>query len=311
MDAITGHPSTATPLPERRRMRTRKFWAIVMALIIFGAASSLTLLDFERSECVIGHPVKTVPVYTPVELMNNPYGGNTYLNMTLTPTQGNPVGPMYSVSSGGLTVISRPLISIFASVMVVPGPDAHNYSQVGGAFRTFNWTVYPATNQTTFTFGAPTVCTDRYVAAATIYGPQDGMDFITVNVTNNTTDASEAHFPSIPVGATLPPNTTMMWFENGFVSANYPEVDTCGKTSPTVITINGTVSVPISFTTTIGNQNVTIDGRLYWTNQGQPANHLIGATMTYVFPANFGIWQIYSPSGTNTPGALAFQYHPC
>ena len=311
MDAIIGHPSTATHLPERRRKRTRKFWAIAMALIIFGAASSLILLDFERSKCVIGQAVKTLQIYTPVGLMNPPYGGSVTLNMTLTPTPDNPVGPMYSFSSGGLTVISRPLISIFAYVMLGPGPTGGNYSRSGGAFRTFNWTVYQATNQTIFTFGAPTVCTDKYVAAATIYGSQDGLDLFTVNVTNNTTDASEAHFPSIPVGATLPPNTTMMWFENGFVSANYPVVDTCGKASPAVITINGTVSVPISFTTTIGNQNVTIDGRLYWTDQEQPASHIIGPTMTYVFPANFGIWQIYSASGTNTPGALAFQYHPC
>ncbi len=259
----------------------------------------------------MGHAVKTVQVYTPVALMNPPYGGSVALNMTLTPTKGNPVGPMYSFSSGGLKVTSTPLVSIFGRLMFGPGPVGGNYSGSGGAFRIFNWTVYPVINETAFTFGPTTVCTTKYVAVATIYGPQDGMDFSTINVTNNTTDASEAHFPTLPSGVSLPPNTTMMWFDNGFHFANFPSVDTCGKTSPSVITVNGTVSLLISFTTLIGSRNVTLDGTLYWTNQDQPAGNMIGPTMTYVFPANFGVWQIYSPAGANTLGALAFQYHPC
>ncbi len=124
-----------------------------------------------------------------------------------------------------------------------------------------------------------------------------------VSQTNMTTDLNESHY-----GAHIPGRPyARVWFDNGYHGSNYPSVDTCGRSDDSTIAVNGTVQVPIAVSFNVEGTNITAHGTLQWGNQGLTDS----PTMSYVFPAGGGSWQVYSPSGSNAPGALAFQYSPC
>ncbi|MCL4325044.1 MAG: hypothetical protein M1144_06255 [Candidatus Thermoplasmatota archaeon] len=273
--------------------------AIILILIVGLVAVAVAYLAFERVECSLGTAVSSDVMITPVALFNTPYGGNATTNLG---------SPTFTFGSGGL---------VFATAISSAGLPSGVYGTgkapylPEGLFTAYNWTLYSVKNSTVFTTSQAQPCTTGFVAAPAIQNGQSTKWYSTndIAIPNATTDLGEAHFPPLGTGPS-PFNLTYhpdVWFNNGFQTANYPAVNSCGLSGTQEITIKGTVSFPISVSLPGPNgHNVTVRGSL--TYSSRDANQ---PTLQYEFPGNTGSWQIYSLAGTNTSGPLAFQYTPC
>lgn len=168
-----------------------------------------------------------------------------------------------------------------------------------GEFSDFNWTIYGVANATVFGLTSNAYCTAPFVAEpqSQIVNGFYGNYLIPPNSTTDMGEPNRSH-SSIYFGI---PSVT---FDNSFHYCNYPNVTTCGRSADVTIRVNGTVSIPISVSLSVGGHNVTAYGSMEWTNYGWSSQI---QTMTYEFPANFGTWEVYSASGPNALGALAFQ----
>ena len=290
--------------PRPISVRAWKPFAIAVILIV---VLSLVLdigvyVAYERVECSLGGAVSTEMMITPIALLNTPYGG---LAWTFNG------GPTYTFASGGLvlaTTIGSPQMSFGTS-----SNGKWTYLPVG-EFSGFNWTLYSVKNSTVFTTSQAHPCTTAFVAApaASTRMPGQPIPWIEVaplTLPNNTTDLGEPHI-ALSVHGPYPYNLsayTAVRFDNGFHTPNYPTVDTCGSSVPQEITVNGSVSIPISVSLSgPSGHNVTVSGTFTY-----PSGVSNDTVMHYYFPANAGSWDVYSPSGTNVSGALAFQYYPC
>jgi len=88
-------------------------------------------------------------------------------------------------------------------------------------------------------------------------------------------------------------------FIDNFAVANRGNVSTCGTSAQNLLTFATSVAVRIPFS--VGNQNYT----LAYTIPFLLSYH-------YLFPGNFGTWQIDNLSAPGGPGGgWAFSYSPC
>ena len=246
-----------------------------------------------HTSCLLGNPLGTKILNTPFFFMNVPFGGNASVNSAFTP------GPAYAFASGNLDVSHTPWTYMgtgyegLSTIQSPPHPP-------GGFYSDLNWTVYSVENQTVNGSGTNGACTQKYVAEA---NPMDDRNFTGFEfmLNNNTTDAGEWHQPYGEANSSV-------WIDNSFHGPNTRSIDTCGQSNNTTVSVNGSVQLAIEVTIPVGSQNVTAYGTMEWSN-GVWWNQV--ETLTYDFPANFGTWEVYSPSGPNTQGAWAFQYYPC
>ena len=115
---------------------------------------------------------------------------------------------------------------------------------------------------------------------------------------NNTTDLNEPHFAIFFKGTSEASRSLL--FNNSYSASNTPPVDTCGGPSQ---------SLPL---VTVGRLQVWSLAIIDGVNYTIPYKLSIEQTFHYVFPANFGTWQVdnlSAPGGSG--GGWAFSYSPC
>lgn len=293
-------PLTPQALPtSRRKVQKRTVVIVVIAVIVVIMLLIVGVWVFtvsaQGTRCALGKPIYTGSYWGPDMLVNRPYLGNT--TGTLSPN-----GSFYNFESGSLdlnasvqTWWNNPVGQAWAESNT---PTDGTWVQLENVH--YNWTVYSVSNTTGPAGG--TACTTAFVAAPGSLNRSGGSDVALsrISLANNTTDTGEADCVGIP---------SCVWFDNNFRGSNYPSVDTCGVDHSVTIAVWRPVHIPIAITFPYQGKNFTASGTLSWSLLGWNSAPL--PTMNYVFPANTGTWQIYSPSGTGVPGAFAFQFEPC
>jgi hypothetical protein len=320
-----GMPSTLTlqqpvvPVSSGTKATHKKWRAVLLVLlvvVVVAVPSSIGVLWFTSLhstsiQCQLGQVVgQASQILTPAELVNAPYNGSAFANVSFAPTGG---GPVYIFASGGLQERAQPWPGTeaqggFLESFGTEAGHANGDPWSTGIFVQMNWTMYAVHNATVVGASKNAPCTTPYIAVPqpSVVNPIQMLGI--PPLTNYTDDASESHSLFDP-GQMPPPGQATVWFDNGFHAANYPTVDTCGRPGVT-LSYTGNVQVPIWVTIPVGGKNLTAYGELEWNNVPYFSNGP-NLTVDYQFPANAGSWDVYSPSGANQMGALAFQYHSC
>ena len=158
----------------------------------------------------------------------------------------------------------------------------------GGEFN-----VTPVENQTEFGPGANTPCAAPFSVSVSYWGgtvlggPLLGQ--------GNRSDANETG----TLNATIPPSTEQLGISNRFLSANGPSVSTCGTNAKSEWVNSTALSVTVPVTT----------GQLVLE---QPFTFQFQENFHYLFPGNFGTWEVDNLTAPGGPGGgWAFSYLPC
>lgn len=232
--------------------------------------------------CVQGPAVGSALIWTPVILLNSPYGGSasgsttTTTQVTIRIASGNP-------NYGGALVEVSSTNSITSNISVRNGA-------AGGSFELDNWTFYQANTVWAGGDGQDNPCTQPYVAKKTAYaGYTFNYKFFNEG---NTTDVNE------PTSITYKGHNSFV-FHNGW--------DTTRPADGSIADCN------LAYTYSVTTTNAATEGISY----SFPGTNIVSGTLTmstsssntytYNFPAN-GLWNIQylgSPMG-NT--ALAFYF---
>ena len=199
--------------------------------------------------------------------------------------------PYGGLAFGNATVPKGPLS---------PSRMAPNGYELGEANGSATWAGFRAEinlssqqNQTDWGFGQSARCNDQfsvsiqYLGGSVLGGPLLGS--------GNTSDVQE---PS-SLGYWTNPGDVNLTITNGFTSSTNPTVSTCGTSEMQKY------SVSVQFVVRIP---ATLDGKPYGISYSLP----IIETYHYVFPGDFGIWQVDNLSALGGPGGgWAFSYSPC
>ena len=282
------------------RRKKRLVWISLLAVLAVVLATIGASIALEKAECVLGTEVYSLKTPSPVAFLNRPYLGNATVMYS-----GDP-GPEFVFDSGSLQEESWPERATGSSNYAAGGsPPAGIWTLIQVA-TTFNWSVYTTENMTTTTTSSVAACTSAFVAMVHPTVPACcGVGSTEVSLPSNTTDVNEPNYLPDTWGP-----ASQVWFDNGFHGSNYPTVDTCGLNHSITINVSSRVHVPIGLTFPFDGHNVTVRGSLSWDMQGFQSSPT-PYPLSYTFPSGAGQWQVYSPSGTDLPGALAFQYSPC
>ncbi len=257
-----------------RRRRSRLIAVAVVSLIL-----ALTLPSFTagwapilHSSCGARDSITQQQGWVPAVLGNSPYGGRTYANGTVPADI--PGTPGYPAGS------SRLGIPIWDGMAV-------------GVFLDLNVSVSRSQNSTVWGPGSNVRCSGPYfVSWQAPYGVGRGAVQPTQIATpSNLSDVGEA--------STISTGGHSFVFANGFISANHPPISTCGTSGV--------------------SENVTAPGFIIWapiplnsSNPTVPIPLPFEVDFHYLFPANFGTWQIDDLSAPGGPGGgWAFSYSPC
>jgi len=166
-----------------------------------------------------------------------------------------------------------------------------------GSFFTVNATVYAQSNVTTWGPGTNSRCSQPFsigLSSPSIYALAGGG----ILGVNNTSDANEPSYALIYEGT--PNQIHSLTFDNSFGVANAANISTCGgpaRSLPLVLSNYLNVWFPV----TIRGQNLTV-----------PYTIPVTESYHYIFPADFGTWQVDNLSAPGGPGGgWAFSYSPC
>lgn len=148
-------------------------------------------------------------------------------------------------------------------------------------------------NQTELGFGqgvrcsAPFAVSIQYLGGIVLGGPLLGS--------GNMSDVQEP----TSLGYWTNPGDVNLTIMNGFVSSNRPSVSTCDKSEAQNYTASQSFLVRLP---------ATLDGKLHDLTYSLP----IVETFHYIFPGDFGTWQVDNLSAPGGPGGgWAFSYSPC
>lgn len=217
--------------------------------------------------------------YIPAVLVNSPYRGQGWGNGSFPST-------FPGVSNG----IPQP------DVWVAYGTGAEMGSALG-AFFTVNVSIESLGNVTQWGPGSNVRCLQPYIVGLTspsIYAEAGGS----MLGPNNTSDWGEPHFALIYQSTASQLQT--LDFNNSFESANSRSVSTCGGPAQSVSSVEPW-GLGVSFPLTLYGHTLNI-----------PFTIPVLESFHYVFPGNFGTWQVDNLSAPGGPGGgWAFSYSPC
>jgi hypothetical protein len=205
-------------------------------------------------------------VQIPSVLVNSPYGGNASGAVMLPP-------------------------GFLPGFLVGMGTGATNGGSTAAAFLS-NITVSVVKNGTVWGAGTNRRCSGPFeITLAPIGAPSLGIPLLGLG---NISDRLEPDllFPQSP---------DLIYFSNGFQSANWENISTCGGTAQ---------KLPLVFATYL-----TLSAHFAWggENHAVPFNlPMVSSQFEYEFPADFGTWQVDNLSAPGGPGGgWAFSYSPC
>jgi hypothetical protein len=226
-----------------------------------------------HSACTIGKTVIREQLYAPAILANSPYGGLVFDNGTLPASL--PGAPGYP--------------NAFSTL----GAPAWN-GTAAGAFFAVNLTIYQSENVTAWGPGANSHCNQPYLFEydpPNVSGGGGGVAFGPIPTPSHLSDNGEATSEDMALRTFI--------FSNGFTSSNAPNITTCGGAGQSL---------------SIGSPSFTVRAPLELTGENTSASVILPfpGSFHYVFPANFGIWQVDNLSAPGGPGGgWAFSYSPC
>ncbi|MEM3637637.1 MAG: hypothetical protein QXX17_01255 [Conexivisphaerales archaeon] len=249
-------------------------------------AKSDPYLQTSHWQCTLGNPIFTTQYWTPIILLNSPYGGSA------TGTSSTSVYAAFSIA--GITSSSQ---SSLANTI-----SAQNGEAVG-LFSLDNWTYYYGYNRLVPGEGKDQPCPGPYVAKDTYHsnkvitypllpaGSQSDTNEITSFIAQD--NQSGNYYPSIT-------------FSNGYTTNNDGYRNTCPGVS-TSVQVSNTVIAEESFSISASYKGVqySTNGLIDFTVTTSSSQ-----VYTYYFPGYFGIWYFDSLTGAAN-GALAFSYSHC
>jgi hypothetical protein len=281
-DETTDGQPPATPKWSRRR-KVSVATAIVACAVVAGLFLPTAIAGWAPVLHWTCHPGneagELANYYIPAALVNSPYGGSGWGNGTIP--VGSPLAP--GRASPGVTAIAF-------------GTGSLN-GETESAFFSLNVSFDRLSNDKKWGPGPNARCSQPFgvgFAAPSIYAEVGGW----IQGPNNTTDLNEPRYAILYEGT--PDASRSLLFNNSYTASNAPQVDTCGNPSR---------SLPL---VTVGRLQVWIPVTIEGTSYTIPYELSIEQTFHYVFPANFGVWQVDNLSAPGGPGGgWAFSYSPC
>jgi hypothetical protein len=266
-----------------RRKRRVVVGSVATAVVLIALVASSFATGFGipyHSSCTSSPRGTTDAFWLPLALLNAPYGGEGFLNSTF---QASTVG--YPNSTGLGESVSGGIAN----------------GTVWGGFVHDEATVYSLTNSTVLGPGPNTWCRSAYRIALAAVHPVDsfsGQIFTWPGGPSFGPALSDAAEPDLYNFSTASGDATST-FRNAFYAANSAEVSTCnGRSASRVVHVDG-------ITTWIG---LSSGGQSRALSLVVPVHE----QFHYVFPADFGTWQIDNLSEPGGPGGgWAFSYAPC
>jgi hypothetical protein len=273
------------------------FWTfivvgVVVASVLFVTEGPPGALLPRGTHCELGAEVGNYTIWTPLQLINIPDGGNvSYANdeWNITVTSG-------SLVLNALTPQRGPIIGGFE------GGSGENRAGLWVMYGDFNWTIYDASNSTSIG-GASGPCTQPYVAELMTPGGACGGWYV-VGLPDNTTDVGEPHiwngtstfngtetYPGCPVQT----SGTWVWFDSAFHGdrvGNDATIDwnLCGVPGYRSLVLNGIAEVPEILHVPFQGRSIAVTATLAWTNN-RAISTIQGATAGYLVPGGWN-WTI-------------------
>lgn len=213
--------------------------------------------------------VEDQPAQIPAQLLNAPYGGEVWGNVTARDgvfTSGSGSGFMFlgTGDSGG-------------------GVDWNGYEA--------NVSVFADQNRTVWGPGPNVRCPGPFKVELS----PDGA-FSTGITLVNPGNYSDEQLPDV----LFPGQSNAISFSDAFVRANSANVSTCGKQA---------------LAYQVESSYLTEWAHFSWNGENRSAEFnvpIVGSEYRYLFPANFGVWQVDNLSAPGGPGGgWAFSYSPC
>jgi hypothetical protein len=221
--------------------------------------------------CEASGPVATATFSVPLSILNTPYGGEGFVNSTI---------PM---DLFGNSPNANP-------PNFVRGWEANG--TIWGAFYKTNLTVYSDSNATSWGPGSNMHCSNPFILSLRLVSPGQGYEgaifawpgapMFGPNSTSDHLEPDQLNFSSAP-GDSTP------FFSNGFSGENAENITTCGGPEKRIPMQSDFIRILISF---------GIGGEI----QSQPVVLPFTQNFDYVFPANFGTWQVDNLSAPGGPG---------
>lgn len=281
MSAVQAETPTVQPPGASKWSRRRKA-SVITAIMAFLVAAGLFLpaavggwAPVLHWTCQKGSKVIDEVTWIPVILINVPYGGYASGNGSLPAEY---LGPNTLLPSAD-------------------GTDGINGS-VSGVIYAVWLNISTEQDVTTWGPGNNVRCTQAYTVAAGGTGPQPPGSYAGgIFGPGLRSDVAEPHVFTFGSG---PSNQTVL-FSNGFTAANSETISTCGGPAANryqpVHQTNLVVNVPFAFAGSNHTASFVIP---------------VEQSYHYMFPANFGIWQVDNLSEPGGPGGgWAFSYSPC
>jgi hypothetical protein len=234
-----------------------------------------------HSMCARGPEVAFLPNYLiPAVLVNSPFGGSGWGNGTIPISfpgafNGPPPKGTYAIGFG---------------------TGALNGGSLG-AFFTVNVSIYSVRNLTVLGAGQNLACSQSY--SVQFENPRSYLEAGGEMLgENNVTDAVEPRVATFNPG--LANISESLYFNNSFSRENSPTVSTCDGTAKS-LPVDGSDRLQVWFPVDTGSAA-----------ERAPFELTFAQSFHYIFPANFGTWQVDNLSSPGGPGGgWAFSYSPC
>jgi hypothetical protein len=288
MDGGDSEPELAEPPSpsgaRRRRLTvvlTAAACAITVTLVSLGLTVVVGWAPLLHWQCRPGSQVaELTDSYIPAVLVNSPYGGRAWGNGSLPATfPGVYEGP----PPAGVTRVAYGTGASMGAAL--------------GAFFAVNASFYRVANATEWGPGKTVRCSQLFEATI---GPPSAYVEAGGGIlgANNTSDASEPSHALIFEGTRDQTNSSL--FDNAYRTDDYPTISTCGGPALSLALVSSD-RLTVWFPVTVQGQSTVV-----------PFVLAVDETYHYVFPANFGTWQVDNLSAPGGPGGgLAFSYAPC
>jgi hypothetical protein len=213
--------------------------------------------------------------WIPVVLINSPFGGYASGNGSL------PAGYL-----GPKTILPS-----------ASGTDAYNGNVSGVLYEVWG-NVSRDTNEMAWGPGANVRCSQAYTVRLGGLNSQPPSSYsgglFGPGLQSDLGEPHEYNFSTQPSGSTV-------YFSNGFVERNSANISTCGKTAQSLSIPLHKIDVTIAIPPSSGSNYPP-----------QPLVLPLDQSYHYVFPANFGTWQVDNLSAAGGPGGgWAFSYSQC
>lgn len=308
-----------TAVRRRRAPWSFVFVGVVVATVIVIGVGPPGVLLSHATVCRTAEKIGTYTVWTPLQLINIPDGGN----ISFATNEWN-----ITVSSGSLIMNElKPFGGPIQSGM--SGGSGLNRAGIWVEYGDFNWTFYRTVNESVIG-GAQGPCTQPYVAELTVPGGACG-GWAVVPIADNTTDAVQPHvwngtagfngtetYPGCPVQTP----GTYAWFDSEFHSTGAgisPPVvmDLCGVPGYRPLVLEGVAQVPLVLFVPANGTHISVAATLKW-NDSPALKVYMGPTVSYLVQGGWS-WTLSSvgPATSaidpNVPllGLVAFERTAC